>query len=192
RISSSNSSMRAARAIPSPGPASSSRWPQAAELRAMDKRVPASRIASDRVSGGAHQAIAHDSAAKHVTGAALYIDDLAAPANLLHLFAGMATKAHARVTRLDLEAVRAAPGVVAVLTAADIPGRNDVSPIGAGDDPLFCEGEVVFHGQVLFAVAAESFAAARDAPKLAVVEYNELEAVLTSPRALAPRTFVRS
>ncbi|HEX7198968.1 MAG TPA: xanthine dehydrogenase molybdopterin binding subunit, partial [Dongiaceae bacterium] len=87
----------------------------------MDKRAPA-----DRLAGGAHQAIAHDSAAKHVTGEALYIDDIPAPPNLLHLFAGTATKAHARLTRLDLAAVRAAPGVVAVLTAEDIPGINDV------------------------------------------------------------------
>src|SRR5215470_6981602 len=151
----------------------------------MDKRVP-----SAKVIGAAHQAIAHDSAAKHVTGEALYVDDIAAPANLVHLFAGMATKAHARVARLDLEAVRAAPGVVAVLTAADIPGRNDVSPIGAGDDPLFSEGEVVFHGQVLFAVAAESFAVARAAAKLAVVEYEELPALLTIEAALQAGSFL--
>ena len=98
----------------------------------MDKRAPSARLA-----GGAHQAIAHDSAAKHVTGEALYIDDIPAPPNLLHLFAGTATKAHARLTRLDLAAVRAAPGVVAVLTAEDIPGTTDVSPVGAGDDPIF-------------------------------------------------------
>ena len=98
--------------------------------------------------------------------------------------------AHARVTKLDLAAVRAAPGVVAVLTAADIPGKNDVSPVGAGDDPLFCEGEVVFHGQVLFAVAGESFAAARAAAKLAVVEYEDLPALLTIEAALAAGSFL--
>src|SRR6478672_1472241 len=143
------------------------------------------------ITGGAHQPIAHDSAAKHVTGEALYVDDIPAPANLLHLFAGTATKAHARVTKLDLAAVRAAPGVVAVLTAADIPCKNDVSPVGAGDDPVFCEGEVVFHGQVLFAVAGESFAAARAAAKLAVVEYEELPALLSIEAALAAGSFLR-
>jgi xanthine dehydrogenase large subunit len=151
----------------------------------MDERAP-----SDRVTGGAHQAIAHDSAAKHVTGEALYVDDIDTPPNLLHLFAGTAAKAHARLTRLDLAAVGAAPGVVAVLTAGDVPGRNDVSPVGAGDDPLFCEGEVVFHGQVLFAVAAESFEAARAAAKLAVVEYEELPALLTVEAALEAGSFL--
>jgi xanthine dehydrogenase large subunit len=151
----------------------------------MDKRS-----SSDRVAGGAHQAIAHDSAVKHATGEALYVDDIATPPDLLHLFAGTAAKAHARLTRLDLAAVRAAPGVVAVLTAADVPGRNDVSPVGAGDDPLFCEGEVVFHGQVLFAVAAESFEAARAAAKRAVVEYEELPALLTVEAALQAGSFL--
>jgi xanthine dehydrogenase large subunit len=150
----------------------------------MDKPV-SGKLPPAMIAGGAHQPIAHDSAAKHVTGEARYVDDIPAPANLLHLFAGTATKAHARLAKLDLTAVRAAPGVVAVLTAADIPGKNDVSPVGAGDDPLFCEGEVVFHGQVLFAVAAESFAAARAAAKLAVAEYEELPALLSIEAALA-------
>ena len=106
------------------------------------------------IAGGAHQPIAHDSAAQacHRRGPSMSTT-FRHPPSLLHLFAGTATKAHARVAKLDLAAVRAAPGVVAVLTAADIPGKNDVSPVGAGDDPVFCEGEVVFHGQVLFAVA---------------------------------------
>ena len=60
---------------------------------------------------------------------------------------------------MDLASVRAAPGVVAVLSAADIPGRNDVSPV-KGDDPMFAESHVEFHGQVIFAVVARS----RDAP----------------------------
>src|SRR5215471_17179192 len=114
---------------------------------------PIARSAHTTVDGGAHQAKVHDSARKHVTGEARYVDDLPAPAGLLHLFAGTAARAHARIVKLDLSAVRAAAGVVAVLTAEDIPGKNDVSPIDAGDDPLFCAGEVVFFGQVLFAVA---------------------------------------
>jgi xanthine dehydrogenase large subunit len=132
----------------------------------------------------AHQAIAHDSAVKHATGEARYVDDIACPPDALHLYAGMATKTHARIRRMDLGAVRSAPGVVAVLTSDDIPGSNDVSPVGAGDDPVLCAGEVVFHGQVLFAVAAESFAAARAAAKLAVVEYEDLPAILSVEDAL--------
>ena len=102
-----------------------------------------------------HAAIAHDSAEKHVAGEALYIDDLPEPAGLLHLYVGQSARAHARVTRLDLSAVRAAPGVVCVLTSADVPGRNDIGPV-QNDEPLLPEGVVRFVGQPLFAVAAES------------------------------------
>jgi xanthine dehydrogenase large subunit len=108
----------------------------------------------------------------------------------LHLAAGPAQRAHARLRKLDLAKVSAAPGVALVLTAADIPGVNDVSPIGAGDDPVFVAEEVLFHGQVLFAVAAESFEAARNAAKLATVEYDDLPAILGIEEALAAKSFV--
>jgi xanthine dehydrogenase large subunit len=140
--------------------------------------------ATARIRGGVHSAVAHDSARKHVTGAAVYVDDMAEPAGTLHAAPGLAAKAHARVRRLDLSAVRAAPGVVAVLTAADIPGVNDVSPIHAGDDPVFAVEKVEFHGQVLFAVIAESRDAARRAARLADVKYEELPPVLTIEQAL--------
>ena len=125
-----------------------------------------------------HASIAHDSAEKHVTGQALYIDDLPEPVGLIHLHIGQSSRAHARVTKLDLAAVRAAPGVVLVLSARDVPGRNDVSPI-AGDDPMFADGEVSFLGQPLFAVAADTLPKARAAAALAVVEYEDLPALLT-------------
>jgi xanthine dehydrogenase large subunit len=121
--------------------------------------------------------IAHDSAEKHVSGRALYVDDMPEPQGLLHVAFGLSTKAHARLVKLDLDAVRAAPDVAMVLTSADIPGKNDVSPI-AGDDPLFANGEVLYHGQALFAVAAETREAARAAARLAQVEYKELPALL--------------
>jgi xanthine dehydrogenase large subunit len=146
--------------------------------------------ASRELAGGVHRALAHDSAAKHVAGEAIYVDDITEPQGLLHLYAGKATRAHARVRRLDLAQVRRAPGVVAVLTAADVPGVNDVSPIGAGDDPVFAGEQVQFHGQVLFAVAAESFALARAAAKLAVIEYEDLPAILTIEAALAAKSYV--
>jgi xanthine dehydrogenase large subunit len=133
--------------------------------------------------------IGHDSAARHVSGEALYIDDIPEPPGLLHLHVGQSTKARARITRLDLSAVRAAPGVVAVLTPADVPGKNDISPF-AGDDPLFAEGEVSFHGQALFCVAAETLPKARAAAALAVVEYEDLPPLLTTEAALAAASFI--
>ncbi len=134
--------------------------------------------------GGVHDAVAHDSARKHVTGSAVYVDDMPEPAGTLFAAPGLATKAHARITGMDLSAVAVAPGVVAVLTARDIPGINDVSPIHAGDDPVFAGDLVEFHGQVLFAVIGTSHEAARRAARLAKVEYEELPAVLTVEQAL--------
>jgi xanthine dehydrogenase large subunit len=99
---------------------------------------------------------AHDSAIKHATGQALYIDDIRAPAGTLHLAPGYAPIAAGRVTSLDLEPVRASPGVVAVLTAADIPGKNDISPKDIDDDPLISGGKINFYGQVQFVVVAET------------------------------------
>jgi xanthine dehydrogenase large subunit len=134
--------------------------------------------AAPNLSPSVHAAVAHDSAEKHVAGRAFYIDDLPEPAGLLHLFVGQSTRAHARLKRLDLSAVRAAPGVVAVLSAADVPGKNDISPI-AGDEQMFPETEVRFLGQPLFAVAAESLPKARAAAALAVVDYEDLPPLLT-------------
>jgi xanthine dehydrogenase large subunit len=142
------------------------------------------------IRGGVHNALAHDSAAKHTTGQAVYVDDIPEPAGTLHAAPGLATRAHARVKSLDLSRVRAAPGVVLVLTAADIPGANDVSPLGVGDDPLFAADVVEFHGQVLFAVIARSHEAARRAARLAKVEYEDLPALLTVDDAVQAQSFV--
>ncbi|MBN9508979.1 MAG: xanthine dehydrogenase molybdopterin binding subunit [Alphaproteobacteria bacterium] len=141
--------------------------------------------APERVPGGVASATAHDSAHKHVSGAAVYIDDIAEPAGLVHLYLGLAERAHARIVAMDLTAVRAAEGVLAVFTAADIPGENDVSPVGRRDDPVFATGTVTFHGQPLFAVAAATRAEARRAARLGRVEYADVPAVLDVAAARA-------
>ena len=116
-----------------------------------------------------HRALPHDSATRHVQGSAEYIDDMREPEGTLHIAIGMAPKARGRLVSLDLGPVREHPGVVAVLTAKDVPGRNDVSP-AFGDDPMFAADAVAFHGQALFAVVAETRDAARRAARLAVAE----------------------
>ncbi len=126
----------------------------------------------------------HDSAARHVSGAAIYIDDIREPEGTLHVAPGGAPAAHGRIKRLGLDAVRTAPGVVRVLTPADIPGRNDCSPI-RGDDPVLAEQAVDFHGQVLFAVVAETREAARRAVQLAEIEIDPQPAIITVDQALA-------
>jgi xanthine dehydrogenase large subunit len=126
----------------------------------------------------------HDSAVRHVTGSAFYVDDLRAPAGTLHVAVGGAKAARGIVTQIDLDAVRQAPGIVAVLTAADIPGRNDVSPVGMGDDPVFADGRVEFYGQALFAAIAESRDQARRAVRLAKIEIALEVPVVTVDDAL--------
>ncbi|MEA3029465.1 MAG: xanthine dehydrogenase large subunit [Sphingomonadales bacterium] len=125
----------------------------------------------------------HDSAEGHVAGSALYVDDLPDAPGTLHLAFGLATDGHARLTGLDLTQVRAAPGVVAVFTAADIPGENNVGPV-FHDDRLFAEDEILYPGLPLFVVAATSTRAARIAARLARAEAEPLPALVTIAEAL--------
>ncbi len=140
---------------------------------------------TEKIRGGVAEAMAHDSARLHVTGAARYCDDIQAPAGLAHACLGLAEAAHGRIVSLDLAAVKAAPGVLGVLTASDIPGANDISPTGRHDEPVFATGEVLFHGQPLFAVVAETRDAARRAARLAEVEIVPLPAILDLDAARA-------
>ena len=137
--------------------------------------------------GGAHQLARHDSGHKHVTGAAVYIDDMPEPAGLLHGCLGLSQRAHAEIVAIDLRPVAAAPGVVLVLSARDIPGVNDISPTGRHDEPVFAEKRVLFHGQPLFAVIAESRDAARLAARLAKVTYKDLPHALDVAGARAAK-----
>ncbi len=136
-----------------------------------------------------HRAHPHDSARLHVAGAARYADDEAEPGDMLHLAFGQSAQAHARIVAIDLSAVRAAPGVVAVFTAADIPGANDVSPL-AHDDRLLADGEVLCVGQPIFLVAATSRDAARRAARLGRIEYAPLPALLTIDAARAAASHI--
>ncbi|MFT5485028.1 MAG: xanthine dehydrogenase large subunit [Halieaceae bacterium] len=142
--------------------------------------------------GGAGQNLAHESAHKHVAGEATYVDDNIAPANVLYAYPGLSTVARGKVTGLDLSRVKAAEGVVAVLTLADVPGHTDIGPAFPGD-PLMINvgGEVEFFGQVLFAVAATSQQLARKAARLAQVEYATLDADITIEQGLTANSFVR-
>jgi xanthine dehydrogenase large subunit len=128
--------------------------------------------------------VPHDSASLHVSGTALYIDDMPEPRALLHAYIGLSTQAHARIIRRDLSGCARAPGVVAVITAEDVPGVNDIGPSLPGD-PIFAEEITEYHGQALFAVAATSLSAARAAAALAIIEYEPLPAILTLDESLA-------
>ncbi|MFT6121337.1 MAG: xanthine dehydrogenase large subunit, partial [Yoonia sp.] len=130
------------------------------------------------------QSLPHDASTLHVTGAARYIDDIPTPANTLHLAFGMADCAAGTITAMDLDAVRATDGVVAVLTADDLPFANDVSP-SAHDEPLLAMGTVHYLGQPLFMVVADSHLAARKAARLGKIDVDEIAPILTIDEALA-------
>ena len=134
--------------------------------------------------------LAHESAQKHVTGDAIYIDDMPEIAGTLHLAVGKSTITCGVIKSLDLTAVKAAEGVIDVITLDDVPGLKDIGAVFEGD-PLLANGRIEFHGQPMFAVAAETFEQAKRAAMLAKVEYQEEEAVLTVQEALKQNAFVR-
>ncbi|NHO18379.1 xanthine dehydrogenase molybdopterin binding subunit [Acetobacter oeni] len=156
-----------------------------AETSALNARPAPQNAPLKLVKGGASQPLRHESGVLHVSGTAAYIDDLPEPKGLLHLAPGLSTKASARILSMDLEAVRAAPGIVLVLTADDIPGHNDVSPVGKHDEPLLATDTVSYYGQMIFAVVAETRAQARAAVRLAKIIYEDLPAVLDVAQARA-------
>ncbi len=133
-------------------------------------------------------ALAHDSAALHVQGSAVYIDDMREPEGLLHVVPGYARDgARGKIKSVDLAAVRDYAGVVLVLTHKDIPGVNDCSP-SIGGDPILAVDEIEFHGQVIFAVAAVTRDAARRAARLAKIEIAAEKPAVTVDDALAMKT----
>ncbi len=134
------------------------------------------------------RALAHDSAALHVQGTAIYIDDMREPEGLVHVVPGFAKEgARGLIKSVDLDAVRRHPGVLAVLTVGDIPGKNDCSP-SIGDDPILADGKIMFHGQVVFAVVAETREAGRRAARLGKVEIEVEKPAVTVDDALSMET----
>ena len=133
------------------------------------------------------RSLPHESAELHATGAALFTDDLVRRfADLLHAWPVQAPYAHARVTALRSDPAMAVPGVVRVLTVDDVPGIADGG--GNDDEPLF-PSEVVYHGQAVCWVLAESAEAARLGAERVEVDYDPLPAILTIQEAIAAGSF---
>ncbi|MBU5615966.1 xanthine dehydrogenase molybdopterin binding subunit [Psychrobacter sp. TAE2020] len=132
----------------------------------------------------------HDSAISHVMGSATYVDDILKPQDTLHVAIGKSTQAHARILSMDLSEVKAAAGVVDVITFADLPAKTDIGPVFDGD-PLMVDQITEYVGQTLFAVVAVSHRAAKKASLKALVNYEPLPAILTIEQALEQEQFVR-
>ncbi|MCI4663804.1 MAG: xanthine dehydrogenase molybdopterin binding subunit [Neomegalonema sp.] len=160
----------------------------------MDGREPDLDLATGV---GAH--LRHDSADKHVSGAAVYADDAPEPRDLVHCALILASIARGKVRVADLSEVRAAPGVLAVLTGDDAPGENNVGPV-VHDEPMLAlsrrpaldgtYGDVHFHGQPLALVVADSREQARRAARLAQISYAEETPLLTIADAMAAGSFI--
>lgn len=129
----------------------------------------------------------HESANLHVTGAALYTDDLVhRTKDVLHAYPVQVMKAHGRITALRTEPALAVPGVVRVLTGADVPGVNDAGI--KHDEPLFPD-EVMFYGHAVAWVLGETLEAARLGAEAVEVELDELPSVITLKEAIAAESF---
>jgi xanthine dehydrogenase large subunit len=143
----------------------------------------------DRIRGGAHASVRHDSAVGHVTGRSLYVDDMPNVPGTLEAALVLSPHAHARIRSIDVSAALQAPGVAAVIVASDIPGKNDIAPIRT-DEPLLPPNLVEYEGQPVAAVAAQTLDQARAAAKLVKVDYEPLPPVLTIVEAIEKDLYV--
>lgn len=142
-----------------------------------------------RITGGIHASIRHDSAAGHVSGGALYLDDIPNVSGSLEAALVLSPHAHARIVSIDLSAALAAPGVIAAISAKDIPGKNDIGPIRP-DEPLLPPDVVEYEGQPVVAIAAATLDQARVAAKLVKIDYEPLTPVLSLEEAISREHFV--
>ncbi len=135
---------------------------------------------------------AHESAHLHVAGEATYIDDIRELEGTLHAALGLSPVAHGKLLAIDIERLRAEPGVTAVFAAADIPGVNDCGPIVHGDDPILADGTLHYLGQPVFAVIARDRRVARRLAARAeeFVTFEPLPALLSAREAHAAQAHV--
>ncbi len=146
---------------------------------------------SRQLNGGAGRSRKHESADKHVSGKAEYIDDKPTLPGLLYLCPVLSEHAHARIVNIDISECLAAPGVVRVFSWRDVPGELDIGPLAPGD-PLFARDIVEYHGQIVLTIAADTQQAARAAAQLARIDYEILEPILDVEEALKRESYVEA
>nr|WP_319527628.1 xanthine dehydrogenase molybdopterin binding subunit [Pseudomonas laurentiana] len=144
---------------------------------------------SQDMTSGVGRSVKHDSADKHVSGEAVYIDDRLEFPNQLHVYARLSDRAHARIVSIDTTPCYAFEGVRIAITHEDIPGLKDIGPLLPGD-PLLAIDTVQFVGQPVVAVAARDLDTARRAALAAIITYEDLEPVLDVVEALRKKHFV--
>uniref|UniRef100_A0A670I706 FAD-binding PCMH-type domain-containing protein n=1 Tax=Podarcis muralis TaxID=64176 RepID=A0A670I706_PODMU len=129
--------------------------------------------------------IMHQSGIKHTTGEADYVDDMPPEEGQLYMAVVTSTCAHAKILSIDVSEALEEPGVVAVVTAADIPGHN-----GDGKEEIFASEEVLYIGHIICGVLAESYECAKRARRKVKIEYQELELILTIEEAVKHKSFL--
>ena len=160
------------------------------EDKSQQRNRPAKVKNSVKSKGQTGQSMKHESAEKHVTGKAVYVDDMPEYPNQLHIAVGGSTYAHAKIKSIDLTSVRETLGVVDVITVHDVPGHVDIGPVFSGD-PVLVEELCEYVGQPIFAVAADTMEIAKAAVAKASIEYEILEPTLSVEKALEDKFFVR-
>ena len=120
--------------------------------------------------------IEHESAIKHVTGKAIYTDDIPEPQNLLHAAIGFSNVSKGTIQKIDLTNVLNSEGVIDIITESDIEGQNDVGPIFKGDK-IFTSRNIEYYGQPIFAVIATSTKLARQAAQNAEIKIKKLKPI---------------
>ncbi|XP_050015355.1 aldehyde oxidase 4 [Alexandromys fortis] len=132
--------------------------------------------------------VMHQSAIKHTTGEAIFIDDMPPLDQELFLAVVTSTRAHAKITSLDVSEALECPGVVDVITAEDVPGENNHS-----GEIFYSQDEVICVGQIVCAVAADTYAHAKEAAKRVRIAYDDIEpAIITIEQALEHNSFLSS
>lgn len=134
------------------------------------------------IRGAVHTNMRHDSAVKHVTGRAVYIDDMPVPPNCQETALVLSPYASARIVSIDTSEAAGMPGVSVVISAKDIPGTNDIAPVFA-DEPMLADATADYAGMPVAAVAADTYDQALAAAKRIKIEYEELEPVLSIEEA---------
>ena len=130
----------------------------------------------------------HESAFKHVSGRALYVDDAIPSHGHLEVWPICAPHARAKIVRCDASRARVLPGVRAVLLAEDIPGLNDTGTV-RHDEPLLATNEVFYHGQLVALVVGENQEWCRRAAEVLQVQYEPMPAILSIEAAISANSF---
>jgi xanthine dehydrogenase molybdopterin binding subunit/xanthine dehydrogenase small subunit len=155
---------------------------------AEEKQATADRKIARYLSPRPEAALPHESAHKHVTGEAIYVDDDAQHQSMLEVWPVYSPHAHAKILRRDATDARLMPGVSAVLLAEDVPGLNDVGAV-RHDEILLADKEVLYHGHIVALVVGATPELCRAAAEKVIVEYEPLSPIFTIEDAIDAGSF---